>query len=107
MYLSSLSTGSYEIEDIDKDEASNRYFLVPAKNVIEIPNQGDMRTPEFPQSHTVIALYPGTTCFYKAVVVKPPEKSNPRRYLLAFDDDEDARRLVEAQYVLEVPDDIK
>lgn len=30
--------------------------------------------PEFPAGHTVLALYPSTTCFYKAVVVQPPSK---------------------------------
>ncbi|CAG8776470.1 30187_t:CDS:2, partial [Racocetra persica] len=66
---------SYEVEDADKDEASNRpgeRFLVPAKNVIAIPNPGEMRSPEFPKDSTVIALYPSTTCFYRAVVVIPP-----------------------------------
>lgn len=33
--------------------------------------------PEFPAGHTVLALYPSTTCFYKAVVVQPPSKVNP------------------------------
>lgn len=30
--------------------------------------------PEFPTGHTVLALYPSTTCFYKAIVVRPPSK---------------------------------
>jgi hypothetical protein len=30
--------------------------------------------PEFPAGHTVLALYPSTTCFYKAIVVQPPSK---------------------------------
>lgn len=30
--------------------------------------------PEFPAGHTVLALYPSTTCFYKAIVVRPPSK---------------------------------
>lgn len=30
--------------------------------------------PEFPTGHTVLALYPSTTCFYKAIVVCPPSK---------------------------------
>jgi hypothetical protein len=34
--------------------------------------------PEFPAGHTVLALYPSTTCFYKAVVVQPPSKVNPQ-----------------------------
>ncbi|CAG8800700.1 10987_t:CDS:1, partial [Racocetra fulgida] len=50
-----------------------------------------MWLPEFPQSATVIALYPGTTCFYKADVVLPPSKiSIPLKYLLTFEDDDNA-----------------
>ncbi|CAG8777624.1 6113_t:CDS:2, partial [Racocetra fulgida] len=99
---------SYEVEDADKDEASNRpgeRFLVPAKNVIAIPNPGEMRSPEFPKDSTVIALYPSTTCFYRAVVVIPPSKLTPKssRYLLTFEDDENAERYVEAHYVLDIP----
>ncbi|CAG8525984.1 11301_t:CDS:2 [Dentiscutata heterogama] len=99
---------SYEVEDADKDEASNRpgeRFIVPVKNVIAIPNPGEMRSPEFPKDSTVIALYPHTTCFYKAVVVIPPSKLTPKtsRYLLTFEDDENAERYVDAHYVLDIP----
>lgn len=38
-----------------------------------IPDDQD-DVPEFPAGHTVLALYPSTTCFYKAVVVQPPSK---------------------------------
>ncbi|CAG8643474.1 37064_t:CDS:2, partial [Racocetra persica] len=99
---------SYEVEDADKDEASNRpgeRFLVPAKNVIAIPNPGEKRTLEFPKDSTVIALYPSTTCFYKAVVVIPPSKLTPKssRYLLTFEDDDNAERYVDSRYVIDIP----
>jgi len=35
--------------------------------------------PEFPAGHTVLALYPSTTCFYKAVVIRPPSKVKETR----------------------------
>ncbi|CAG8472482.1 26678_t:CDS:2 [Dentiscutata erythropus] len=105
-----VESKSYEVEDADKDEASNRpgeRFIVPVKNVIAIPNPGEMRSPEFPKDSTVIALYPHTTCFYKAVVVIPPSKLTPKtsRYLLTFEDDENAERYVDAHYVLDIPKD--
>ncbi|CAG8595645.1 7417_t:CDS:2 [Diversispora eburnea] len=100
----------YEVEDADKDEASNRpgeRFTVLAKNVIEIPNPGEMQLPEFPTSHLVFALFPSTTCFYRAFVVTPPSKLTPKskspRYKLTFEDDGNAERLVDSQYVLDVP----
>ncbi|CAG8605610.1 10539_t:CDS:2, partial [Dentiscutata heterogama] len=101
----------YEVEDADRDEASNRpgeRFLVPSKNVLIIPKPGEMWMPEFPQSSTVIALYPGTTCFYKADVVLPPSKlSVSLKYLLTFEDDDNAERYVDAHYVLDVPKETK
>ncbi|RIB30442.1 SGF29 tudor-like domain-containing protein [Gigaspora rosea] len=108
-YISEIK--SYEVEDADRDEASNRpgeRFSVPSKNVIIIPKPGEMWMPEFPQSSTVIALYPGTTCFYKADVVLPPSKlSLPLKYLLTFEDDDNAERYVDAHYVLDVPKETK
>ncbi|CAB5092246.1 unnamed protein product [Rhizophagus irregularis] len=56
---------NYEVEDADRDEASNRpgeRFFVPAKNVMVIPNPSDIRpSQEFAPSTTVLALYPSTT----------------------------------------------
>jgi SAGA-associated factor 29 len=77
-----------------------------------IPNPADIRpSQEFTPNTTVLALYPGTTCFYKASVVLPPTKlssqSHNRAYLLTFEDDDNAQRYVEMQYVLEKPPDMK
>ncbi|GES78921.1 SAGA-associated factor 29 homolog B isoform X1 [Rhizophagus clarus] len=93
-------TKQYEVEDADRDEASNRpgeRFFVPAKNVMVIPNPNDIRpSQEFAPNTTVLALYPSTTCFYKASVVLPPTKlssqSHQRAYLLTFEDDDNAQR---------------
>jgi len=40
----------------------------------------------------VLALYPDTTCFYKAYVATPPSQSNPnpshrRDYMIEFEDE--------------------
>ncbi|CAG8693788.1 16580_t:CDS:1, partial [Racocetra fulgida] len=61
-----------------------------------------MRTPEFPKNPTIIALYPSTTCFYKAVVVIPPSQLTPKssQYLLTFEDDDNAERYVDSRYVI-------
>ena len=77
-----------------------------------IPNPTDIRpSQEFTPQTTVLALYPGTTCFYKASVVLPPTKlsqsQEKRSYLLTFEDDDNAERYVEMQFVLEKPPDMK
>ncbi|CAG8499304.1 5427_t:CDS:2 [Funneliformis caledonium] len=104
----------YEVEDADRDESSNRpgeRFVVPAKNVMAIPKPADIRSSqEFTPNTIVLALYPGTTCFYKAAVVLSPNRlsqSPQRTYLLTFEDDDNAQRHVNIQYVLEKPPDMK
>jgi hypothetical protein len=47
-------------------------MLLP-RQLIPIPDRNDHR-PEYPTGRHVLALYPGTTCFYKAIVVVPPSK---------------------------------
>ncbi|CAG8435762.1 6220_t:CDS:2 [Diversispora eburnea] len=100
----------YEVEDIDKmkNEKHGKQFMVSMKNVIELPGPGGY-LQEFPRSHRVIALYPNTTCFYKASIIIPPSKQNIRTqyYLISFDNDNDAVRHVDAQYVLDAPNELK
>ena len=84
--------------------ASNRRFRVPAKYVIPLSKSGQ-QFPHFAAHHTVLALYPLTTCFYKAEVVSPPSKTGPQKsqYIVAFEDDDGMRRAVEAVNVLDYP----
>ena len=51
----------------------SRTYSLNARSVIMIVDDQDA-VPEFPAGHTVLALYPSTTCFYKAIVVRPPSK---------------------------------
>ncbi|KAI8329399.1 SGF29 tudor-like domain-containing protein [Chlamydoabsidia padenii] len=64
----------YHVEDVDSDENGDtqRYMLLP-RQLIPIPDRNEHR-PEYPTGHLVLALYPGTTCFYKAIVMVPPTK---------------------------------
>ncbi|EIE80314.1 hypothetical protein RO3G_05019 [Rhizopus delemar RA 99-880] len=66
----------YQVEDVDQDEfgQKQRYMLQP-RNVIPIPNASEARgLAELDIGQDVLALYPGTTCFYKAKVIEPPSK---------------------------------
>ncbi|KAG9293621.1 hypothetical protein G9A89_005624 [Geosiphon pyriformis] len=98
----------YEVEDAD-ETATERIFSVPYKNVIPIPKEEQVNH-EFPETSTVLAIYPGTTTFYKARVVLPPSKTTDRpnkyecgKYLLEFEDDNNEFRAVEIIHVLEFP----
>ncbi|KAG1089327.1 hypothetical protein G6F42_020001 [Rhizopus arrhizus] len=66
----------YEVEDVDQDEfgQKQRYMLQP-RNVIPIPNVDEAKgLTEINTGQDVLALYPGTTCFYRAKVAAPPSK---------------------------------
>lgn len=82
--------GIYEVEDIDEDqlEAPPRYRL-PRENVIPLPlmraNPETDSDALFSCGTIVLALYPQTTCFYQAVVKRPP-KTATEQYLVLFED---------------------
>ena len=62
---------------------------------------------EFGVGRTVLALYPGTTCFYEAQVLVPPSKRRKENdYLLQFVDDEESgapQKAVPQAFVLNMP----
>jgi SAGA-associated factor 29 len=63
--------------------------------VIAMPRSGTSRDGvNFPQGTTVLAVYPNTTTFYRAVVVQQARKigntSEYGEFLLEFEDDGDA-----------------
>lgn len=66
--------GKYEVDDID-EEQKNRHVL-SKRRVVPLPlMRADPRTDEhalFPKRAVVMALYPQTTCFYRAVVNRLP-----------------------------------
>ncbi|XP_049877367.1 SAGA-associated factor 29 [Pectinophora gossypiella] len=79
--------GKYEIDDID-EEQKNRHVL-SKRRVVPLPlMRADPRTDEqalFPKGAVVMALYPQTTCFYRAVVNRlPGSASEP--YEVLFED---------------------
>lgn len=66
--------GKYEVDDID-EEQKNRHIL-SKRRVVPLPlMRADPRTDEhalFPKDAVVMALYPQTTCFYRAIVNRLP-----------------------------------
>ncbi|KAG0737491.1 hypothetical protein G6F57_004078 [Rhizopus arrhizus] len=99
----------YQVEDVDQDEfgQKQRYMLQP-RNVIPIPNASEARVlAELDIGQDVLALYPGTTCFYKAKVIEPPSKNKDgafeRIYKVQFEDDNNEYKHVMSGHVLELP----
>jgi hypothetical protein len=96
----------YQVEDVDQDDYGERqrYMLSP-RYVIPVPSFEEAESlPEIPAQQDVLALYPGTTCFYKATVIAPPSKGKEiKKYRVQFEDDNDEVKYVMPQHMLEMP----
>ncbi|KAG0165304.1 hypothetical protein DFQ28_007039 [Apophysomyces sp. BC1034] len=81
--------------------------MLQPRNVIAVHEADEIHGAEISVGNDVLALYPGTTCFYKATVITPPSKNKDTNYLssykVQFEDDNDQVKYVLARNVLEVP----
>lgn len=78
-------------------------YFVEAGNVIPLPESDEsaLESPEFRLRQNVLALFPGTTCFYSAVVMSQPSRRRKTRdYLLKFADDDVPSRPCPPRFIL-------
>ncbi|XP_057320798.1 SAGA-associated factor 29-like [Microplitis mediator] len=82
-----LTTNKYEVDDID-EEQKDRHTL-SRRRVVPLPlmraNPDTDPHALFPKGSIVMALYPQTTCFYKAVVNQLPNSAT-EEYEVLFED---------------------
>jgi len=108
-----LDAGKHKYEVQDAEEPAEIYQANP-KNMIPLPDMdaphhSDMHPnnwPEYPVGSAVLALYPETTCLYRAEVVQGPKETRQtapgvRVYRLKFEDDDDQVHVVTAQWVVD------
>ncbi|GAA5826379.1 hypothetical protein JCM11251_002340 [Rhodosporidiobolus azoricus] len=110
----------YSVEDVDYDPTQptpdGGKWNTTLKSIIPLPQPGDRSTYpdyDFPPGTGVLACYPETTSFYKAIVEAGPfdvpiagggkKKETQRLYRLRFDDDDGALRDVPLELVCEPP----
>ncbi|KAF9980701.1 hypothetical protein BGZ65_004777 [Modicella reniformis] len=103
----SAEKNKYVVEDDEADESGKKMtYTLHARSVIMITDDLE-DVPEFSAGHTVLALYPATTCFYKAIVIQPPSTKNKDsstgHYKIKFDDDEGIERTAPPRMVLDMP----
>ncbi|KAJ8978940.1 hypothetical protein NQ317_003001 [Molorchus minor] len=83
------STSKYEVDDILKEQNQKGRHTLSRRRVIPLPlmRANPETDPQalFSQGTLVMALFPQTTCFYKALVSKPPE-THTDDYELLFED---------------------
>jgi len=109
----------YEVEDADPELVGDendpipyrRHYFMPPNRIIPLPGL-ENKSKEIPKGTEVLAMFPETTSFYRAIVEMPPKgKKNPD-YILKFDDDDDDSgqtplRRVDPNYVLSRNDSLK
>lgn len=82
------TTNKYEVDDIDAEEGKEQHVLSKRK-VVPLPiwKASPETDPEalFPRETLVLALYPQTTCFYRALIHFPPKKPQDD-YSVLFED---------------------
>jgi len=98
------ATNKYTILDEDDadadpwsgDPSSARQHIVSRRMVLPLAQtEPSVYTPynEYPKGQWILALYPDTTCFYKALVHTPPSEmagGPPKAYLVEFEDESEA-----------------
>jgi len=112
----------YEVQDAEpqEDGQPGQCYNTTIRAIIPLPdptaplNSGAHPNayPEFPTGSTVLALYPDTSCFYRAEVIASPKEPpsvrgqatvQKRFYMLKFEDDDDQVHSVLAELVVEWP----
>ena len=80
---------TYDLEDADEEAEQRQISDVKREYVLGLPSEGDIEDQDVLADGTrVLAMYPGTTSFYPAEIVRMA-KTKVRAYFVYFDDDED------------------
>ncbi|EIW80967.1 hypothetical protein CONPUDRAFT_137092 [Coniophora puteana RWD-64-598 SS2] len=113
----------YEVQDVEpqEDGQPGLRYNTTLRAIIPLPDPNVQSNnaahlnayPEFSAGSTVMALYPDTSCFYRAEVIASPKDLVPGgratsskhipTYKLKFEDDDDQEHSVQAQWVVEWP----
>lgn len=107
-------SGKYEVDDVDAEEGKERHSI-SKRRVVPLPiwkaNPETDPAALFGKKMLVLALYPQTTCFYRALVDEPPKKPQDD-YSVLFEDTSygtgySPPLLVAQRYVIVCKDDKK
>lgn len=78
-----LSREKNDMMICDLNAIINRRYMLQPRNVIPIPDADEAKgLAELNPGLDVLALYPGTTCFYRAKVIASPSKVSNCTYML-------------------------
>ncbi|KAI3652177.1 hypothetical protein MP228_003480 [Amoeboaphelidium protococcarum] len=96
----------FEVEDAEPDPTSAEYrkrYRVSEKNIVIL----DENTKKFNPQAVVLALFPDTSCLYRATYLEGPKldinTSSGYSYVVQFEEDDGRRRVVDAKYIVPYP----
>jgi len=110
--------GKYEVQDAEPqdDGKPGPIYKTTLKSILPLPDPDAPAGspahlnvyPEFLVGSTVMALYPDTSCFYRAEVIATPDRAITSSkyvpaYKVKFEDDEGMEHSVSAFWVVEFP----
>jgi len=119
-----ITSAKYEVQDAEPQEDGQPgvTYVTNIKSIIPLPDPNAAPGSSahvssyqgFPAGSTVMALYPDTSCFYRAEVIATPKEMHPTgrvmpspkhmpTYKLKFEDDDNQEHAVAAQWVVEWP----
>jgi len=115
--LSSDKQSKYEVQDVEPqdDGQPGAIYTANLKSIVPLPEAGVPVGnpahinfhPIFAVGSVVLALYPDTSCFYRADVIsnpraeKDPSNKHTPAYQVKFEDDDDMLHTVSAYWVVE------
>ncbi len=89
---------------IDDEDNEKKEYTQSFKNIMCLPSLSVVSLTKrniFKAGQRCLAVYPSTTCFYKAKIIKPPKLLfKQTKYSLKFDDDGDKIKEIEAENVM-------
>lgn len=100
-------SNDYVVEDSDESGNSS---TVSAKLICSVPldEESALSSTEFKLKQSVMALFPGTTCFYTASIVSTPSRRKKGRdYLVKFLEDDVPSRPCSARFVIPIPEKLE
>ena len=99
--IKSVNHNKQECDLIDDDQSS-RIYTRSFRQIIPLPTLTQVHLSKrliFKSNTKVLAVYPATTCFYSAKIIKTPKRESTK-YTLKFDDDGDKCMEIEAEKIV-------
>ncbi|KIY69128.1 hypothetical protein CYLTODRAFT_421056 [Cylindrobasidium torrendii FP15055 ss-10] len=103
----------YEVRDADEESPTPAEYITTLKSMIPLPDPAAFpgspssldAYPQHREGATVLALYPDTSCFYRAKVLAGPTHNDGHfvTYTLIFEDDGAQQQVCPAHFVVEAP----